>query len=430
MRTPDTQDGASAVLDDVRHGREVFWRNPRRRPAAEVLPQLAVGRADLDAAAARFARWAPLLAAHVAELAPTGGAITSPLLRHADGWIKADHALPLAGSVKARGGFHAVLCEAERVAVAEGLCASPETPPEAIHAGRLARTLAAHTLSVGSTGNLGMSIGLLGRALGFRVQVHMSADAKPWKKAMLRARGVVVVEHGTDYADACAVARAEAAGVERTHFIDDENSIDLFLGYAVAGRELATQCREAGIRVGARGPLIVYLPCGVGGAPGGITFGLRHALGDAVVCCFVEPTEAPCMLAGLATGRHDGVSVYELGLTLRTEADGLAVPRASRVVGRLVEGLVDACCTVRDEALYAALAELHDDAELRVEPSAAAGWAACLRHGAALAELCDAGATPQPVVWTTGGRNVPDDEFATMLSQGRRARIESARAMP
>ena len=105
-----------------------------------------------------------------------------------------------------------------------------------------------------------------------------------------------------------------------SYFIDDENSVDLFMGYAVAALRLRAQLSAHGVSVDAEHPLFVYLPCGVGGAPGGITFGLKKLFGDAVHCFFVEPVNAPCMLAAFAKG--ECVPVAEFGSSGKTQADG------------------------------------------------------------------------------------------------------------
>lgn len=411
-----------------------FFRN-QVRPAAEAFAACPVKPAVIADAAARLERFRPYIAAQFPETRAAGGLIESPLrpLAHLQqrltktGWdipgqllLKCDHQLPIAGSVKARGGVHEVLTHAENLALEHHLLQSGDD--YALLTRQEAHSLfAGYQIAVGSTGNLGLSIGIMGASFGFQVSVHMSADAKAWKKKLLRDHGVRVIEHQGDYGQAVLAGRQQTEADPRCHFIDDENSLSLFSGYAVAARRLGNQLDSMGIVVDNHHPLFVYLPCGVGGAPGGVTFGLKQLYGDNVRCFFAEPTHSPCMLLGLGTGLHDGISVQDFGLDNHTAADGLAVGRASGLVGRAIGSMIEGVFSVDDQRLYELLALAADTEQIFMEPSALAGLA-CLAHPATAEVLAGYDRTLMDqathIAWSTGGAMVPKEEMERYYARG------------
>ncbi len=420
--------------------RATQWFNPAIAPAATVLADVGLTADDVAAASARLQRFAPYIARVFPQTAAAGGIIESGMVplpglqQHllaeagldAGGalWLKTDNALPISGSIKARGGIHEVLQHAEDLALRAGLL-RPGDDYAVLDSAAARSFFGQYEIAVGSTGNLGLSIGIMSATLGFRATVHMSADARQWKKDRLRASGVTVIEYDSDYSVAVEQGRRQAAANPRCHFVDDENSVQLFLGYAVAAERLAGQLATAGIAVDAEHPLFVYLPCGVGGGPGGVAFGLKLRFGDAVHCIFAEPTHAPCMLLGVYTGLHDAVSVQDFGIDNRTAADGLAVGRPSGFVGKAMQRLIDGYYTVSDETLFQLLAMAHDQDHVRLEPSAVAGLPGMVRVLQAPEYLARIGMTAQRLVqathlaWGTGGSMLPEDEFAAYLAQGR-----------
>ena len=402
-----------------------------------------ISLADIQASQDRFDRFAPLLARLFPELAESNGRIESELLETpalaaavgtgaAGGrmMVKQDHLLPVAGSIKARGGIHEVLEHAEALALRAGLI-QPGDDYRLLAEPAARAFFARHSVAVGSTGNLGLSIGVIASALGFQASVHMSSDAKAWKKDRLRQRGVTVVEHEGDYAQAVAQGRAQAQADPLAHFVDDERSLSLLLGYAAAALGLRRQLAEQGVTVDARHPLFVYLPCGVGGAPAGIAFGIRQVLGPHAHCFFAEPTQSPCVLVQMMDGQ-DGAqgphpSVYDYGLDNRTEADGLAVPQASLLASAVMRGILGGVFTVEDATLLAHVYRLEQSTGLQVEPSATAGLSgpAWLLGDAAGQRYVDRhGLTGSMnrathLVWTTGGLFVPPEQYRDFWQQGQ-----------
>lgn len=427
------------LVRDLVDLKEVVWFNPKVTTTDQGLPYVGLTQDDVIDAQARLQRFAPYLAKAFPETAVTQGIIESevvdiPKIKVAlekryntsiSGQLrlKKDSHLPISGSIKARGGIYEVLTHAEKLAINAGLLSTDDNY-EKLFSDKFREFFSQYSIAVGSTGNLGMSIGIMSAKLGFSVSVHMSADARQWKKDKLRSHGVNVVEYEQDYSIAVEEGRKEAEKDPNCFFIDDENSKTLFLGYAVAGLRLKRQFEEQGVRVDSEHPLFVYLPCGVGGGPGGVAFGLKLAFGDAVHCLFAEPTHSPCMLLGVYTQLHEGISVQEIGIDNVTAADGLAVGRASGFVGRAMERLIDGYYTIDDQELYDLLSLLNKEEGIKLEPSALAGMAGAVHVTQAKDYLQGLSLDSQKMqnathlVWATGGGMVPADEMQKYLAQG------------
>lgn len=376
--------------------------------------------------------------------------------------LKMDSHLPVSGSVKARGGIYEVLKHTEDLAIAGGLPVSPSIPENKLERNhavsdgiggfncenqevsangnclqehdngilKLAEPkarefFARHKIQVGSTGNLGLSIGIMSSAIGFEAIVHMSNDAKQWKKDLLRERGAKVIEYEGDYGKAVQKGRSLSDADSSSYFVDDENSRDLFCGYAVAGERVKAQLDSMNIAVDCEHPLFVYIPCGVGGAPGGIIYGLKLIYGNNVHCFLAEPVQAPCMLAGLASGLYNRISVQDLGLSGKTQADGLAVGRPSALVGRIIHPLLSGEATVYDSRLGEYLKMLWKSEGIFIEPSACAAFQAVTalhttedgKRYIAENQLEGKMHNATHIVWATGGNMVPQALREELIGQ-------------
>ena len=429
------------LLNQLISTEEVFWSNPKYTTFEEAIHKISLGEKEVIEAEERLNRFSAYIAKVFPETQSMNGMIESPTIeipsmqayletmynQKIEGklLLKCDSHLAISGSIKARGGIYEVLKHAEDLAI-ENQMLTVDDDYSIMDSERFKNFFSNYSIVVGSTGNLGLSIGIMSAKLGFNVIVHMSSDAKQWKKDLLRSKGVNVVEHQSDYGVAVEEGRKQAEQDTNSYFIDDENSTTLFLGYAVAASRLKKQLEQMNITVDEHHPLFVYLPCGVGGGPGGVAFGLKLIFQNHVHCFFAEPTHSPCMLLGLLTELHDKISVQDIGIDNRTDADGLAVGRPSGFVGKTLENLISGVYTIGDDTLYKLLSSLADLENIYLEPSALAGMA-----GPALLfkektgrdyirdhHLNQVVANSVHISWATGGSMVPKEIMETYYKRG------------
>ena len=411
------------ILEDLKSMKEIIWYNDNYKSFNSIKDGLPVSIEDVRDAEDRLNRFAPYIKKVFPEVAD--GIIESKVSEipnmkiamekemnskiYGDLILKRDDLLPIAGSIKARGGIYEVLKHAEELAIDNNLL-SLEDNYTLLAEDNLKDFFSLYTIQVGSTGNLGLSIGIMSAKVGFKVVVHMSADAKQWKKDLLRSKGVKVIEYESDYSKAVEEGRALSDENPKSYFIDDENSKDLFMGYAVGGVRTKSQLDSLGIKVDKEHLLFVYLPCGVGGGPGGVAYGLKLIYGDNVKCFFAEPTHSPAMLLGLASGMHDKIAVEDIGLDNKTEADGLAVGRPSSFVGGIMDKILTGSFTIEDSKLFDFMKLLYKEENIFLEPSALAGFLGPIFTSE---KYKDENITH--ICWGTGGSLVPEAVRREML---------------
>lgn len=439
---------SSETLELLKKEKEILWLNPRLKEAKLANAESVYTMADIEEVEARFQRFAPFIQRVFLETREQEGILESPLteIEHMAQWlegeygvnlpgkmyVKRDDLLAISGTVKSRGAIYEVLKHAEDLALKEGLLKNINENYEIFASEEFTSFFSNYNLAVGTTGNLGISVGAMGRAFGFQVTVHMSEEAKAWKKNFLRERGVDVIEYKSNFTEAVNAGREASNQDPKSYFVDDEHSVDLFLGYTVGGYRMKKQLMEQGIKVDADHPLFVYLPCGIGGSPSGITFGLKHAFGDHVHCFFAEPTKMPSMVAGLESQKFDKICADDLSLGGLTVADGLAVPRTSALVAKLMNNYFSGGYTFKDESFQSLLTKLYEKENIFLEPAAVAGLAGPFKllgskSGQAYLvehQLQNKLDNASHIAWGTGGSMVPEADRKDFINEGYGKRLE------
>src|SRR5699024_11169931 len=184
------------VLQDIRQEKEVVWINPDKTDYAKSMEHAELTTDDIEDAQQRLLRFAPFIMKCFPETKDRGGLIESaltpiPAMQNCINQkyngrlsgrllLKQDSRLAIAGSVKARGGIYEVLKHTEDLALEHGILEEGGNY-ETLAAKDAKAFFSSYTIQVGSTGNLGLSIGIMSAAIGYHVIVQMSSDAKQWK---------------------------------------------------------------------------------------------------------------------------------------------------------------------------------------------------------------------------------------------------------
>ena len=411
------------LIAKLKSDKEFLWINPnfnKRAIYGEVSSK------EINEANNLLLKFAPFLKFVFKELESTDGIIESPLMNLnkfgiKNLYLKEDNLLPIAGSVKARGGIFEILKYAETLAANANLI-DVEKDYSQFDSDVFRKFFSEYKIQVGSTGNLGISIGLISAKLGFNAIVHMSKDAKDWKKKLLRENGVNVTQYDSNYSEAVKNGRMLSDEDEKSYFIDDEKSINLFLGYSTAALRLKEQLKEKHISVDDKHPLFVYIPCGVGGAPSGILHGLKTVFGENVYVFFVEPVRSASVLLGMSTGLNSKISVHDIGMDGKTEADGLAVGRASELCCKSSQNTLSGIFTINENSIFELMKELYKKESVFVEPSAASSmiFTKFLDDDEFIKFINKEEISPENIThiaWSTGGMLVPESEREKLLKK-------------
>jgi threonine dehydratase len=220
-----------------------------------------------------------------------------------------------------------------------------------------------------SSGNHGLAVALVSRALGIRAVIVVPEHAPRVKVDRVRQYGAEVI-----------TAEASARGLTIVPPFDHPWII---AGAGTVGLEILDQRPQA---------KTVYVPMGGGGQISGVSAAVKQ-MRDGIRVVGVEPAGAARMSASLAAGR---AVTLERASSI---ADGLLTLRPGDVTFAHVRAFVDDVVTVDDAEMIAAVRWLFHDARIVAEPSGAAAVAAALRAGADGAVAVVSGGNVDPAAY-------------------------------
>ncbi|MEH1128308.1 threonine/serine dehydratase [Micromonospora sp. CPCC 206061] len=267
-------------------------------------------------------------------------------------WLKLEF-LQHSGSFKARGAFNRIL----------------------------ASDVPAAGVITASGGNAGGAVAYAARTLGVPAEVFVPVTTPSVKVEALHRRGAVVVQHGSEYAEAYEAAAKRAADTGAL-FCHPYDQAEVCAGQATLGLELLEQV-----------PDVDTVLIAVGG--GGLMAGVAAALEGRARVIAVEPETCPTLHSALAAGGPVDVEVSGVA------ADSLGARRVGAIAYEVAVRTGVRGVLVGDDDIVAARRALWDRYRVLVEHGTAAAYAALLTSAYTPAEgervalvLCGANTDP------------------------------------
>ncbi len=215
-------------------------------------------------------------------------------------------------------------------------------------------------------GNHGQSIGWAARAHGVPCSIVVPHGNSVEKNAAMRALGVTLIEHGTDFQESREHAAALAAQ-SGAHMVPSFHA-GLLHGVSTYWWEYFTAVPQLDV---------VYVPIGQGsGACSAIA--AKRALGHAVRIVGVVSAHATTYADSLAAGRVVAAPVSTV------LADGMACRVADQAALDILQGQLDHIVQVTDAEVAQAMRDLYTDTHNAAEGAGAAGFAAAMQERATL----------------------------------------------
>jgi len=246
-------------------------------------------------------------------------------------------------------------------------------------------------LVAATRGNHGQSIGFAARLNGIRATIYIPHGNSVEKNAAMRALGVELIEHGTDF-QAAREEAARHANAVGAHFVPAFHD-DLVRGVASLWLEFFRAVPALDV---------VFVPIGQGSGINACA-AVRNALGLATRIVGVVSTHAPCYALSFAAGRVTEAPVTTL------LADGLACRIPDQAPLDVIRANVDEIVQVSDAEAAAAMRLIFSTTHNVAEGAGAAACAAALQRGSAIAG--------KRIGLVLSGGNVDTDVFARVLAE-------------